>query len=271
MFFERVVELVGATETKRKGPWCDQGVGQQFNRWGFGMMNKLFLSRPGNAVAHGLLVLLLSGCAPVMLKTVELQPLTTTTGTSGESGSFGFCASQGKTPATTFSPAPAQMMVGYDDFFRAGTQPFACDDVRVSVFRGGVKFDLSQFDSIVKAELLLDTVKSVSRSDGKLISNPSSISYASQLCVATEIFSSQMLCDNDVLLPVGETIGVGVSNQVRDWVSMRRNNFGFVLGGPRPPFPAKSPPRDNDAKISWYNNFRLRITYKATLNPRAPQ
>jgi len=234
-------------------------------------MFKLSMSWPGVAVAHGLLVLLLSGCAPLMLKTVELPPVTTTTGTSGEAGSFGFCASQGKTLATTFAPAPAQMMVGYDDFFRGGTPPFACDDVRVSVFRGGVKFDLSQFDSIANAELLFDTMKSVSRSDGVLIGTPTPISYASQLCVATEIFSSQMLCDNDALLPVGETITVGVSGQVRDWVSKSRNNFGFVLGGPRPPFPAKRPPRDNDAKVSWYNNFRLRITYKPALNSRAPQ
>lgn len=223
------------------------------------------------AGACGWLVLMLSGCAPGMLKTVELQPLATTTGTSGEAGSFGFCASQRTIPAPTFSPAPAQMMVGYDDFFRAGTPPFACDDLRVSVFRGGVKFDLSQFDAIVNAELLLDTMKSVTCSDGDLIGASTPISYANQLCVATEMFSSKMLCDNEALLPVGDTISVGVSNQVRDWISKSRNNFGFVLGGPRPPFPATSPPRDNDAKISWYNNFRLRIRYNPALNLRAPQ
>ncbi|PUA19080.1 hypothetical protein C7W93_04060 [Glaciimonas sp. PCH181] len=200
-----------------------------------------------------------------------MQPVIINTGTLVQAGSFGFCASQGKTPETTFSSVPPQMMVGYDDFFRGGKSPFACDDVRISIFRGGVKFDLTQFDRIAHAELLLDTMQSVTRSDGKLMQTQTPVSYANMLCVATEIFASNMLCDNEMPLPVGEVISIDVSNQVRDWINKRRNNFGFILGGPRPMFSAQTPPRDNDAKISWYNNVRLRVTYQKTGNSRVMQ
>lgn len=233
-------------------------------------MNRLSISWM-NIAAFNLILLFLSGCAPVTLKTVDLQPLIATTGTTVNSGSFGFCSGEGKTPSTTFSAPAETVMVGYDDFFRAGKPPFACDDVRVSVFRGGVKFDVSQFDAIASAEFWLDTTKSISRSDGKLMETSTPISYANRLCMGTEIFSSKMLCDYSMLLPVGETISVVVSDQVRDWISMRRNNFGFVLTGPRSEFSAQTPPRDNDAKISWYSNFRLRITYEPALNFRMAQ
>lgn len=218
-----------------------------------------------------MLIMLLSGCAPGTLKTVELKPLLVTTGTSVVSGSFGFCDKEGVTPVSTFSSAPPTVMVGYDDFFKGGKVPFACDDVRVSTFKGGVKFDVSQFDSITNAELLLDTIRSVSRDDGRLIATEVPISYANKLCMSTEIYASPMLCDNHTRLPVGETIKVRVSEQVGDWVTMSRNNFGFVLKGPRPEFSIQTPPRDNNAKVSWYSNFRLRVTYQPALNSRAPQ
>lgn len=221
--------------------------------------------------ASSIILLILSGCAPATLKIVELQPLLVTTGTTVVSGSFGFCSAQGNTPMTTFSASAGTIMVGYDDYFKAGKPPFACDDVHVSVFRGGVKFDVSQFDAITNAEFQLDTDKSISRSEGKMVRTAAPISYANTLCMATEIFSSKMLCDYPTLLPVGETISLGVTEEVRDWIGMRRNNFGFVLNGPRPDFSAQTPPRDNDAKISWYTNFRLRITYEPALNSRMPQ
>lgn len=233
-------------------------------------MKHISLMGSGITISSIILVVL-SGCAPMPLKTVELQPLMTTTGTTIDSGSFGFCSAQGKTPLTTFSAEEGTIMVGYDDYLKGGKAPFACDDVHVSVFRGGVKFDVSQFDSIVNAEFQLNTTKSISRSNGKIVDTAVPISYANKLCMATEIYSSRMLCDYATLLPVGETITLGVTEEVRDWVNMRRNNFGFVLNGPRVAFSPQAPPKDNDAKISWYSNFRLRITYAPALNSRVQQ
>jgi hypothetical protein len=100
------------------------------------------------------------GCPPVTLKTLDLNPSTTpATGNSGILGSIGYCLKAGNPPPSTFSPGAGQMMVGFDNFFKAGTPPLPCNDVRAAIFRSGVMFDVSQFDSIVGADLLLDTQK----------------------------------------------------------------------------------------------------------------
>lgn len=235
-------------------------------------MNK-FTLRQTTVAAFLLLIVLLpayEGCSPVKLKTIELRPVQTMTGPSAMAGSIGWCVSRGDSPPP-FIPGPGQVMVGFDNFFKPGTPPLPCDNVRAAVYRGGVFFDLSQFDAIVSADFLMDTVNSVSRSGGEFVGTTPPISYATTLGIATQPFSREMFFDNDVPLPAGPTIDLDVSIDVRAWVDKVRPNFGFVLAGPTELVDRANPPKNNDAKISWYGNFRLRIIYNPALNPRAPQ
>lgn len=211
------------------------------------------------------------GCPQVTLKTLELQPADFKTGFSGPAGSSGWCLSRGDVPPTAFSAGPGQVMVGFDDFFRAGSDPFPCDDFRATDFRAGVLFDVSQFDSVTAAELSFDTQASVARAGGGLIHQMPPISHATTLGVGTQAFSAHMPANNEASLPGGPAITVGVSGQVRDWVDHSRQNFGFVISGPRGPVDFHNPPKDNDAKVSWYGNMRLKIIYNPAQNPRAPQ
>ena len=161
-------------------------------------------------------------------------------------------------------------MVGFDDFFRPGTDPFPCDDIRAVVFRAGVLFDLSQFGSTVAATLTFDTAASVSRSGGGTSTSPVR-SVATTLGIGTQAFTNAMPDDDQATLPSGPSVKIVVSGQVRDWVDKARPNFGFVISGPRGPIDRNNPPEDNDAEVSWYQNFRLEIIYNPALNPRAPQ
>jgi hypothetical protein len=206
----------------------------------------------------------------VRLKTLTLRPASFATGTSGFQGSQGWCLSAGHPPPTTFAPGPGQVMVGFDDFFRRGSGPFPCHDIRAQNFRAGVLFDLSQFDSIVVATLTFDTATSVSRSVGGTSTSPVR-SVATTLGVGTQAFSSAMPDDNQASLPPGPQVTIAVAGQVRDWVDKTRPNFGFVVFGPRDSVDSGNPPRDNDAQLSWYQNFRLEVAYNPALNPRAPQ
>ena len=45
----------------------------------------------------------------------------------------------------------------------------------------------------------------------------------------------------------------------------------FVLAGPTGLVDLNNLPENNEGKLSWYGNFKLRIVYNPALNPRAPQ
>jgi hypothetical protein len=212
-----------------------------------------------------------TGCPPVKLKTIDIPASNFATGTSGISGSMGWCLSAGHPPGTTFSPGPGQIMVGFDDYFKSGTPPFPCNDIRDAVFRAGVLFDVSQFDSIVSADFLFDGAASAERSNGETVGQVPPKSFATTLGVGTQTFTPSMPDDNEVSLPTGPNIDVGVTSQVRDWVNKTRPNFGFVVWGPRGPVDPSSPQEDNDAQVTWYGNLRLRVTYNPAQNQRAPQ
>ncbi len=211
------------------------------------------------------------GCPQVTLKTLDLQPTRVATGTDGFQGSMGYCLSAGHPPPTAFSPGAGRVMVGFDDFFDPGSDPFPCDDIRAVNFRAGLLFDVSQFDSLVTADLLFDTVDSIIRTGGETIGTSTPKSHATELGVGTQAFTTALPYDNEASLPAGPNMNIGVSGQVKDWVDGTRPNFGFVLSGPRGPISKSNPPKDNDAKVSWYSNFRLRVTYNPAQNPRAPQ
>jgi len=219
------------------------------------------------------LMLVLHGCQGCpKLKTIELQATKFATGTSGFAGSKGVCFSAGHPPPSPFKPGPGQILVGFDDFYDPGSGWFPCDDIRAALFHGGILFDVTQFDQIVAAELLIDTGQSISRTGGgETIGTIPPKSFATTLGVASGPFTSLMFTDSEVSLTQGPPIDVAVNDQVKAWVSKAHPNFGFVIGGPRGFVSRSSPPQDNDAQITLYRNFRLRITYVPAQNPRAPQ
>lgn len=237
-------------------------------------MNRIVTARWATLTALVLFCLALpgcKGCTPNTVKTIELTPVELATGSSGTAGSLGWCLSAGNVPMSPFSPGAGQVMVGFDNFFRAGSGPFPCDDLRAVVFRGVVRFDLSQFDSVGNSTLLFDAQNSIQRSGGETIGTSPATSHATTLGVATQANTGQQPFANDVGLPATHAINIGVASQVQDWVQNTRPNLGFVVAGPTGLVNTSNPPKDNDAKISWYGNFRLRVTYNPAQNPRAPQ
>jgi hypothetical protein len=238
------------------------------------MVNSLALRRWLKIIAANILaaslILEFVGCPPVTLKTIQLKPTQLITEPSGGSGSKGYCLGPGNPPLAPFSPGSGQVLVGFWDFFQPGAPPLPCDHLTAENFRACVIFDVSQFDTITSANLLFDTQSSVT--GAKSDSPPNS--YATTLCIATQDFAntpSPAPCNNEASLPTGTSIDVGVSSQVRDWITKKVTNFGFVLEGPRGPIDFNNPPEDNDAKLSFYGNFRLQIVYNPAQNPRAPQ
>jgi hypothetical protein len=218
-----------------------------------------------------MLTLLLYGCPPVPIKLVDLAPVNLATGTSGVAGAEGYCLSGGSVPPVAFSPGPGQVLVGFDDFFQPGAQPFPCDHLRDANFRAGVQFDLSKFSKVGIATLTFDTVDFVARANGETTGSSPPTSVATTLGVGTQAFSAAFPDTDEVSLPGGPTVSVGVGNQVSNWVTSPGSNFGFVISGPRASIDPNNPPKDNDARVSFYANFRLTVTYNPVLNPNAPQ
>ena len=211
------------------------------------------------------------GCNNVTIKTIDLDPVDRRTGTTGFSGSMGVCFSQGSPPPSPFSPGSGQILVGFDDFFEPGTDPFPCNDIRVANFRGGVKFDLSRFKVITTASLRFNAQRSVSRQNGETTSQSPPASVATRLGLSTGPFTSAMPDDDEVTLPSTPNIDIGVTSQVRHWMDNDHPNHGFVIWGPREPPSHSSPPEDNNAKLTWYGDIVLRVLYNPKLNPNAPQ
>lgn len=237
-------------------------------------MNPFAIVRPA-ILARAWVVLaplILGGCPPAnTLKTLDLAPVNLATGTSGVAGANGWCTSPGSVPPTTFSPGRGQAIVGFDDYFQPGAQPFPCNHLRDDIFRAGVQFDLLKFKQVGVATLSFDTVNSVSRANGETVGTSPPTSFATTLGVGTQPFSAAFPDTNEVSLPSGPTVSVAVGTQVSAWVMNPASNFGFVIGGPRGPVNLSNPPEDNDAQISTYQNFHLTVVYNPTLNPNAPQ
>jgi hypothetical protein len=213
-------------------------------------------------------------CNPVRLKEWDLKPIGLPTEQSGPMGSDGYCLSKGSLPPSSYSAGKGQMMVGFDNAYKKGTNPLPCDDLRANVFRGGVLFDLSSFDVLATANLSFDTVFSVSRAHGEpALGRVPGTSFATTLGISIAIQASDVTMPETNLapLPAGPHIDVGVSGQVEAWLTKAVPNFGFVVGGPTGLVDVNDPPENNDALLSWYQNFNLHVVYNPALNSRAPQ
>jgi hypothetical protein len=217
--------------------------------------------------------LALAGCAAT-LKTIDLpaQSLFATSIVGG--GAFGFCYGADDPPPTSFSPGPGELLVGFDDWRRPGAPPFPCDTVRDVAFRSGIAFDLAKFKTVVNAELLFDTANSVTRAGGETTSQQPPQSAATALGLAVKPLGTDPgLLDEEETALASSTGSqdINVTAQVREWLSGSRANNGFVLSGPLPAPTEDAHPSDNDAKVSWERNFRLRLQYDPSKNPGAPQ
>jgi hypothetical protein len=210
-------------------------------------------------------------CRPLRLKEMDLKPIAQRTGTSGPMGSMGYCLSAGDVPSSSFSPGTGQVMVGFDDFFRAGSDPFPCDDLRASVFRGGVLFDLAAFDVLATATFSFETARSISRANGETVGSIPGQSVATTLGIATQAFTPTMPETGLMSMTAGPNVAVTVTGPVGDWATKAVPNFGFVIGGPTGLVDNSNPPKNNNASLSWYQKFNLHILYNPALNPRAPQ
>lgn len=234
-------------------------------------MNKLFRRLTVTRTLLILCVLALTGCdkcpPAITVKTLDLTPTRRGQAGPGVIGTQGICIGADAPPPTSFSPGSGQIMVGFDNFFDEGS---FCDRIRAQVFRGVIDFDISQFDSIITANLLFDTQRSIERANETVGQNPPK-SFATTLGLATPPLTGKLFFDTDAPLSGGPSFDVGVTGQVKSWVDKSHPNSGFVLAGPTDLVDPGNPPENNEAKVSWYGNFKLRIVYNPALNPRAPQ
>jgi hypothetical protein len=233
-------------------------------------------ARMGSAGVIAAIVLATSSgcdsCSPVTLTTKDLKPTRFSTGTSGTVGADGFCLVNGTSPSSAFSAGTDHVMVGFDNFFRAGSGFLPCDDIRANVFRGGVVFDVSPFDVLASATLSFDTARSILRTNGATIGAIPGTSFATTVGVGIQPpFPTTMPETNVESLPAGPRISVIVSDQVGDWIDKTVPNFGFIIGGPTGLVDRSDLPKNNEAKLSWYQNFNLQVLYNPALNPRAPK
>jgi hypothetical protein len=219
---------------------------------------------------------LLAACAtPWYFRIDELQPTEISTSAPGPGGSFGACLKED--PFLPFEPPVVptpnqQVLVGYDNRFEPGTDPFPCHRIRNSVWRGYVKFPLEQYDSIVSAFLLFDTMRSVDLDRDLyptvLFAKVPGDSYATRVGLS----ASNWTVGDEVPVRGRRPVEAHVTALVNKWISGAQINDGFVIADDTEVSTASPSQlaRKNDAKISWYANFRLRVFYNVPDNPRTP-
>src|SRR5580700_8836070 len=100
-------------------------------------------------------LLSLTGCPqPITLKTINLNPSDISWGYQSQFSQNAACDFplpgqgsflNGLGPETL---QPGEVDAGWEDIFDQGAQPFPCQEEQQTQYRGHVRFDLSQFDSI---------------------------------------------------------------------------------------------------------------------------
>jgi hypothetical protein len=220
---------------------------------------------------------LLAACAtPWYFRIDELKPTEISTHAPGPGGSFGTCLKE--EPFLPFEPPVVpipnhQVLVGYDNRFEPGTDPFPCNRIRNSVWRGYVKFPLEDYDSIISAFLLFDTMRSVELDRDLyptvLFAKVPGDSYATRVGLP----ASNWTVVDVVSVRGRRPVEAHVTDLVNKWISGAQINEGFVIADDTEVSTASPSDlqRKNDARISWYANFRLRVLYNVRDNPRTPQ
>lgn len=223
-----------------------------------------------NRVLLGITLLLLCGCGPT--KTTTLQP-TQINWSHLDSYYAGFWCDFGIQSTGTgpsYGAWPGYVLSGYEDHYEPGSGTFACVEKNDHYYRGGVLFDVSQFNTIIGANLTFNVASSV-WGDGEVTGQNPPLCNATTLGEGSGDWSGGMPFDNPASMPpCGPSLNLDVSSQVRDWITGTHANFGLILAGPKLDFPSDLP-EENATSISWYNNFQLVVQYNPADNPRAPQ
>ena len=230
-------------------------------------MNRLHIS---------IALLILTGCGTVNSITLNPSPTAlnpsaiTWNGDHRDTKGF-WCSIITYSLGPSFSAGDGQTLSGFEDLFDPGSGPFPCVVHADDIYRGVVAFDLSQFDTIVSADLKFSTDSSVTGAAPNFVGQNPPACNATTLGMASS--SDLRSFDNLVSLPpCGPSLDVGVRDQVRQWLGSlpAHPNFGFVIAGPKLSLPDDLPD-DNNTNVTWYGNFQLTVLYDPSQNPRAPQ
>ncbi len=235
----------------------------------------------------GVIPFILNGCPPnpsITLKTITLSP-------DGIDSPDQYHYSQSwecSTPlpgqglfTNGLGPEPTragEATVGWEDIYDEGAQPTPCEEEQQTIYRGHLHFDLSEFDAVADATLKFDMSHSENATGGPNEIPPNS--YATVLGMSTGTRNDGngnyfWDYDNDVTLGscgalISPNCSVDVSWQVNQWTSQKHFNWGFIIAGPK--LSTDNPlPKDNNAQLTWYKNYKLTVLYNPALNPRAPQ
>jgi hypothetical protein len=233
--------------------------------------------------------LMLTACPPVTRKTINLSPTWITTSYQAQYSQNSFCdvplPGQGLF-LNGLGPepfGPGEIIVGYEDIFDKGADPFPCEEEQQMLYRGRVVFDLSIFQNITSATLVYNVNRSEAQTAGPNQIPP--MGYATTLGIATlpkDEGNGPYFWDfdNPVTLPtcnggvIKPDCSLNVSSQVSQWISLNLpphpTNRGFIFAGPILDTPSDLP-QDNNGNLTWYDSFQLRVIYNPKLNPNAPQ
>lgn len=175
-----------------------------------------------------------------------------------------------------FPPGEGEVIVGYDHFFDAGTKPAPCQERIDHVYRGTVRFDLSEIISkapkfhVYVSSARLNFRKKDGEMKGSDGENLRGGGCADALLVASADWTKGT--KSDVLIPgapykslAGSEVtcglggcGIEVGPIVNNWVTGKEDNYGFVLKGEN----EEPHIEDNAACWSRYGDFSLSVTYK---------
>jgi hypothetical protein len=170
----------------------------------------------------------------------------------------------------SFSPSGQQLLVGFEDFWDAGTNPFPCYEKIDHAYRTAIKFDMGPLagKKIWSATLSFTNQKTVAT-----IAAPPATCLSQIMYGIGDWSGAQNLISGDPYLdlPTGTNVNVSnakvhianstsfqidVTDSVRAWLDGSRPNFGFVFRGPRENYA-----RDNDQCGSFYGNVSLAVEY----------
>jgi hypothetical protein len=164
----------------------------------------------------------------------------------------------------TRRPPAGRLLVGADNHFDPGTNPFPCILKNDWAYRGGVRFDLSTLVAmkriVIEKAVLTWTIESAVVRDGDghrrgVASGPDATN-----CVDAVLESTRSIFSEGDFLP-GLSLRAGqgdVTSLVTTWVVDKARNFGFVLVGLD-----ESYSRNNAACLNTIGNLSLHIDFLA--------
>ena len=169
----------------------------------------------------------------------------------------------------SFSASGQQLLVGFEDFWDSGTEPFPCYEKIDHAYRTAMKWDLGALSGkkIWKATLSFTNQKTVASVTAPATCLSEILYGTSDWTSATDLMSGDSYRD----LPTGTGVNVNnasvkitnstsyeldVTDVVRAWLDGSRPNWGFVFRGAREDYA-----KDNDQCGSFYGNVTLGVDY----------